>query len=41
MYQTGADSAITWEVQRSDGWYNNLAYHDRGAASEWDSNNLS
>ncbi|KAA0724256.1 Dual oxidase 1 [Triplophysa tibetana] len=29
----GADSAITWEVQRSDGWYNNLAYHDRGAAN--------
>ncbi|KAI7811828.1 dual oxidase 1 [Triplophysa rosa] len=28
-----ADSAITWEVQRSDGWYNNLAYHGRGAAN--------
>ncbi|XP_077067339.1 dual oxidase 1 [Siphateles boraxobius] len=28
----GASSAITWEVQRYDGWYNNLAYHDRGAA---------
>ncbi|XP_073688046.1 dual oxidase 1 [Garra rufa] len=28
----GADSAISWEVQRYDGWYNNLADHDRGAA---------
>ncbi|XP_073799398.1 dual oxidase 1 isoform X4 [Danio rerio] len=28
----GAYSAITWEVQRYDGWYNNLADHDRGAA---------
>ncbi|XP_051545343.1 dual oxidase 1-like [Myxocyprinus asiaticus] len=26
------NSAITWEVQRYDGWYNNLAYHDRGAS---------
>lgn len=33
--QTGADSAISWEVQRYDGWYNNLADHDRGAAGEW------
>uniref|UniRef100_A0A673I607 NAD(P)H oxidase (H2O2-forming) n=1 Tax=Sinocyclocheilus rhinocerous TaxID=307959 RepID=A0A673I607_9TELE len=32
LNQTGADSAITWEVQRYDGWYNNLADHDRGAA---------
>ncbi|MBN3306687.1 DUOX2 oxidase, partial [Amia calva] len=22
----------TWEVQRYDGWYNNLAYHSRGSA---------
>lgn len=27
----GGNSAITWEVQRYDGWYNNLADHDRGA----------
>ncbi|XP_017569119.2 dual oxidase 2 [Pygocentrus nattereri] len=27
-----AHSSITWEVQRYDGWYNNLAYHRRGAA---------
>ncbi|KAM9496643.1 dual oxidase 1 [Clarias gariepinus] len=27
-----ADSGITWEVQRYDGWYNNLAYHRRGTA---------
>ncbi|XP_064169953.1 dual oxidase 2 isoform X2 [Anguilla rostrata] len=25
-------SSITWEVQRFDGWYNNLANHNRGAA---------
>ncbi|KAI1904336.1 hypothetical protein AGOR_G00004610 [Albula goreensis] len=24
-------NSITWEVQRFDGWYNNLAYHSRGA----------
>nr|XP_033776119.1 dual oxidase 1-like [Geotrypetes seraphini] len=23
---------ISWEVQRYDGWYNNLAYHSRGSA---------
>uniref|UniRef100_A0A8C7NTD4 NAD(P)H oxidase (H2O2-forming) n=1 Tax=Oncorhynchus mykiss TaxID=8022 RepID=A0A8C7NTD4_ONCMY len=23
-------SKVTWEVQRYDGWYNNLAYHSRG-----------
>ncbi|TSM52321.1 Dual oxidase 2 [Bagarius yarrelli] len=27
-----ADSGINWEVQRYDGWYNNLAYHRRGTA---------
>ncbi|KAG7468027.1 hypothetical protein MATL_G00138370 [Megalops atlanticus] len=27
-----SQSSITWEVQRYDGWYNNLAYHSRGAA---------
>uniref|UniRef100_A0A8C1U4J1 NAD(P)H oxidase (H2O2-forming) n=1 Tax=Cyprinus carpio TaxID=7962 RepID=A0A8C1U4J1_CYPCA len=32
LTQTGANSAINWEVQRYDGWYNNLADHDRGAA---------
>uniref|UniRef100_A0A8C1M273 NAD(P)H oxidase (H2O2-forming) n=1 Tax=Cyprinus carpio TaxID=7962 RepID=A0A8C1M273_CYPCA len=32
LNQTGANSAINWEVQRYDGWYNNLADHDRGAA---------
>ncbi|KAK2834504.1 hypothetical protein Q7C36_015205 [Tachysurus vachellii] len=26
------DSGITWEVQRYDGWYNNLANHRRGTA---------
>ncbi|XP_055048116.2 dual oxidase 1 [Misgurnus anguillicaudatus] len=26
-------NAITWEVQRYDGWYNNLADHDRGSAN--------
>uniref|UniRef100_A0A8C7NU87 NAD(P)H oxidase (H2O2-forming) n=1 Tax=Oncorhynchus mykiss TaxID=8022 RepID=A0A8C7NU87_ONCMY len=25
-----AQSKVTWEVQRYDGWYNNLAYHSRG-----------
>ncbi|XP_067090540.1 dual oxidase 1 [Osmerus mordax] len=24
-------SKVTWEVQRHDGWYNNVAYHSRGA----------
>uniref|UniRef100_A0A8B9LQ21 NAD(P)H oxidase (H2O2-forming) n=1 Tax=Astyanax mexicanus TaxID=7994 RepID=A0A8B9LQ21_ASTMX len=27
-----AETSITWEVQRYDGWYNNLAYHRRGTA---------
>ncbi|KAK3558395.1 hypothetical protein QTP86_017988, partial [Hemibagrus guttatus] len=27
-----ADPGITWEVQRYDGWYNNLASHRRGTA---------
>ncbi|KAJ8247813.1 hypothetical protein GJAV_G00250810 [Gymnothorax javanicus] len=27
-----SQSDITWEVQRYDGWYNNLAYHSRGSA---------
>uniref|UniRef100_UPI00398F410F dual oxidase 2 n=1 Tax=Pristiophorus japonicus TaxID=55135 RepID=UPI00398F410F len=27
-----AQNNINWEVQRYDGWYNNLAYHNRGAA---------
>ncbi|XP_016342271.1 dual oxidase 1-like [Sinocyclocheilus anshuiensis] len=31
LNQTGANSAIAWEVQRYDGWYNNLADHNRGA----------
>ncbi|XP_030621162.1 dual oxidase 1 [Chanos chanos] len=29
---SNSESSITWEVQRFDGWYNNLAYHSRGAA---------
>ncbi|KAL4613374.1 dual oxidase 1-like [Arapaima gigas] len=28
----GTQSSITWEIQRYDGWYNNLADHSRGAA---------
>ncbi|XP_029431202.1 dual oxidase 1-like isoform X2 [Rhinatrema bivittatum] len=27
-----AQGNISWEVQRYDGWYNNLAYHSRGSA---------
>ncbi|NXK37312.1 DUOX2 oxidase, partial [Piprites chloris] len=27
----GAQENITWEVQRYDGWYNNLLYHSRGS----------
>ncbi|XP_069480814.1 dual oxidase 2-like isoform X2 [Ambystoma mexicanum] len=27
-----AQGNIDWEVQRYDGWFNNLAYHSRGAA---------
>ncbi|XP_062858438.1 dual oxidase 1 [Trichomycterus rosablanca] len=27
-----ADYGINWEVQRYDGWYNNLAHHRRGTA---------
>ncbi|XP_078388337.1 dual oxidase 2-like [Cetorhinus maximus] len=27
-----AQNNINWETQRYDGWYNNLAYHNRGAA---------
>ncbi|XP_062926228.1 dual oxidase 2-like [Mobula hypostoma] len=27
-----AQNNINWEVQRYDGWYNNLAYHKRGSA---------
>ncbi|CAB1322602.1 unnamed protein product [Coregonus sp. 'balchen'] len=26
-----SQSKVAWEVQRYDGWYNNLAYHSRGA----------
>ncbi|XP_067829644.1 dual oxidase 2 [Heptranchias perlo] len=29
---TSAQNNINWEVQRYDGWYNNLAYHNRGSA---------
>ncbi|CAM4526679.1 dual oxidase 2 [Lepidochelys kempii] len=28
----GAQENIHWEVQRYDGWYNNLLYHSRGSA---------
>lgn len=31
---TGAQENIHWEVQRYDGWYNNLLYHSRGSAGE-------
>ncbi|NXV17470.1 DUOX2 oxidase, partial [Cepphus grylle] len=27
----GAQESISWEVQRYDGWYNNLLHHSRGA----------
>ncbi|MEE6509461.1 hypothetical protein FKM82_026276 [Ascaphus truei] len=27
-----AQSNIQWEIQRYDGWYNNLAHHNRGSA---------
>ncbi|NXW00161.1 DUOX2 oxidase, partial [Fregetta grallaria] len=27
----GAQESISWEVQRYDGWYNNLLYHSRGS----------
>uniref|UniRef100_A0A4W5KEX4 Uncharacterized protein n=1 Tax=Hucho hucho TaxID=62062 RepID=A0A4W5KEX4_9TELE len=26
-----SQAKVPWEVQRYDGWYNNLAYHSRGA----------
>ncbi|XP_064192034.1 dual oxidase 1-like [Anguilla rostrata] len=32
MNSAYSKSSITWEVQRYDGWYNNLAHHSRGAA---------
>ncbi|XP_072258371.1 dual oxidase 2-like [Pyxicephalus adspersus] len=28
---TDAQDTVNWEVQRFDGWYNNLAYHSRGS----------
>ncbi|NWU65295.1 DUOX2 oxidase, partial [Pterocles burchelli] len=28
----GAQESISWEVQRYDGWYNNLLHHSRGSA---------
>ncbi|NWS75108.1 DUOX2 oxidase, partial [Crotophaga sulcirostris] len=28
---TGAQESISWEVQRYDGWYNNLLHHRRGS----------
>uniref|UniRef100_A0A674JTR4 NAD(P)H oxidase (H2O2-forming) n=1 Tax=Terrapene triunguis TaxID=2587831 RepID=A0A674JTR4_9SAUR len=28
----GAQENVHWEVQRYDGWYNNLLYHNRGSA---------
>ncbi|KAJ8002561.1 hypothetical protein DPEC_G00160180 [Dallia pectoralis] len=31
MFVDYSQSKVTWEVQRYDGWYNNLADHDRGA----------
>lgn len=35
----GAQKNISWEVQRYDGWYNNLQHHSRGsvgACQGWD-----
>lgn len=33
---TGGQDApsLPWEVQRYDGWFNNLKYHQRGAAGK-------
>lgn len=30
----GAQQNIFWEVQRYDGWYNNLLHHGRGSVGE-------
>lgn len=30
----GAQESISWEVQRYDGWYNNLLHHSRGSVGE-------
>uniref|UniRef100_A0A8K9XIL8 NAD(P)H oxidase (H2O2-forming) n=1 Tax=Oncorhynchus mykiss TaxID=8022 RepID=A0A8K9XIL8_ONCMY len=31
ILETDSQAKVPWEVQRYDGWYNNLAYHSRGA----------
>lgn len=30
----GAQESISWEVQRYDGWYNNLLHHNHGSVGE-------
>lgn len=30
----GAQKSISWEVQRYDGWYNNLLHHSHGSVGE-------
>lgn len=30
----GAQESISWEVQRYDGWYNNLLHHSHGSVGE-------
>ncbi|XP_031418173.2 dual oxidase 2 [Clupea harengus] len=32
--RSNSESNVGWEIQRYDGWYNNLASHSRGAAGE-------
>ena len=32
---TDSHSKVTWEVQRHDGWYNNVGYHSRGAVGKF------
>ncbi|XP_061451047.1 dual oxidase 2 [Rhineura floridana] len=32
---TGAQENIPWEIQRYDGWYNNLVYHRHNSAGSW------
>ncbi|NWW88131.1 DUOX2 oxidase, partial [Rhynochetos jubatus] len=31
LFLPGAQESISWEVQRYDGWYNNLLHHSRGS----------
>ncbi|CAI5793052.1 dual oxidase 2 [Podarcis lilfordi] len=34
-HSTGAQKNIHWEIQRYDGWYNNLMYHRHNSAGSW------